>query len=426
MPYGRAVRGQLLLIDVVVLPIVVTLLTELPAPFRLLVAVPVGLMVAVEYRCAIVSPVTVALALFGVAAAITGMAGVLVSLTPVLVCGGLFLVSVACLLAGHPAFAAYRLNLKPISLDWANSILWAAIFVFASAVSLIESRWPGWHLLSLSVLYLGTLATLLLQLGKPGRNPEQPIDFAMGRFRFRQVSTGCDEIAAVYQHYTCEILPSIRSGQGPRTESLAALVRRKMEADRLDWRRIIFFAAYDGDQLVGTIACVKDDPVQGLPMETSHTAPLDLRRLRALGTIVEIGKFSISKDYRFGQDVIRGLIRCGADYALAQGVDFIVGQGYQPAKSVYQKMGFILLTDQAVYQKSGSGAAVYPMILNLSQRIVSNATATTLRGKGWSDRTRMDLVDRYSRRLAARNLLGFPAPWRLGREELIRLIEWHA
>lgn len=419
------VGAGLFLLNMSSVPVLVSIAFLLPSQISApLLLLGYGSIAMTERRQGVSSPISLTMALVAltliVASWVPGF-DQWMALTPVVVFAGLFAIGSVCLLLGRPmtTFIAGNRGLK--ALHWVTSGLWTAIYGIAMVTSAFALYQPVLYPLPLLLVYAGVALTLYLHLRRFHSRFERAKSFELGRFTFHQC-TG-DELPAFYRHFVCEALPNIRAGSGPREESLERLIALKTETDQSSWSRTTFFLASEGDRIIGTIACVIDDPVAGLGVETDHNRPFGLDRMRAVGRIVEIGKFSISKEHRWGQDVIRGLFRCAIEYAMEKGATFLTTQAFNTALPMYRKIGFVPLLDRPVPQK-GTGIAIVPAILNLQRKAA--AMSRSDEGKQLRENLTPYVPERYAKRSVLTSLFSRRPAWRMTDAELLALIDWRA
>lgn len=417
-PYGRA---RLFLVNMAAAAVMITvahlLRIGLSAPA---LAFGYGLLIVAERRQGVLSPLSVALALTGVALMAT--APLLEPqgwdlLAPMAVFGVLFAVGVTCLALGRPmtTFIASA-GLGTPALHWMTSGLWTAVYGLGLLFAWLTPTRPLLLFAAPLLIWLAVAATLYLHLVDMGPAFRRPRSFTGGRFRWREGDQP-EDIQAFYWNFMREAMPSVKAGNGPRTATHEEMVTRRMELDRDQWPRTRFFLATMGEDVVGTIACIDDDPRTPFPAEVNHEQPFSLDGLRRHGRIVEFGRFSIAKQHRFGQELISGLFRCVIERAMECDAAFVVALAYEPAWPIYRKIGFVPLTERPVHQRA-TGVAAYPAVLNLSRKVVlaKDGERRLVEGMGTY------IPERYMKRCALKQILRRRPAWTLSDEEMKSVI----
>jgi len=338
--------------------------------------------------------------------------------SPVILFGCLFLVGSTLLIIGRPATSFYGGKNSLRALHRKTSLLWDILYALAIIAGLATLRYPIWFWVIPGLMLAGALVTLRLQLFSMGSAWRRPGSFTLGSYRFDQIPKDRAHLLAFYKHWVLEVLPSIRAGVGPKKKSYDQFVDLKMAEDSGTWNRTTFFLAYHGDEVVGTICCVVDCSSMPLPVETGHSEPIDLQQVRGYGKVVEVSRFSISKDHRFGQDLIQGLLCCVVEFSFEMDAAFLIIQSHLSALPIYRKIGFHALSEKIVYQNA-IGAAVQLLGFNLARRVICG-DKTQIIGKLQGILTPY-LCERYLKRQAFRSLFRKKQAWRLSDEELSTL-----
>ena len=175
---------------------------------------------------------------------------------------------------------------------------------------------------------------------------------------FERVQPIASEIYKVYGHFM--------EAANPECVDLPLLTQIKVDAERQYWHRMEFFLAIIGEQTIGTIAYIKDDPENGIPFEKDHSAQLDLSQLRRLGNLMEVCLFSISKKYQGNRGIHRGLLKSILQAALENKVSFLCTQSAENRIAMYKKLGFVQINANTVLRKY-TDFPVILAILNLAR-----------------------------------------------------------
>jgi len=180
------------------------------------------------------------------------------------------------------------------------------------------------------------------------------------RFRFHELQNEEDPRARFYEHFM--------RAASPVGADLSESLARKLSAEAEYWPRMTFFAAFQDDLMVGTIACISDHPTQGIPFENGHSGPIDLSRVRELGALMEICLLSVSRGFLASRELINGLFGRALACALDRHVMFLGVQSAENRLAMYRKIGFVPITRHPVH-KNGTGFPVVPAILNLGKKL---------------------------------------------------------
>jgi hypothetical protein len=323
--------------------------------------------------------------------------------------GMLFLIGAVCLLRRHPASLYYSNGYGSLSLHWKTSGAWVLIYAASFSVSLALPLWPGlfWLLPLLSLV--GVLLTLWLQLVNMGGSSRRQQSFNFSGFRFEEVPSRKETLQPFYAHYVREATHSLKQGETARRVSFQELLQLKMESDAPSWPRLRFFAAYEGQEIIGTISCIMKTGAVRLGVESAVSDPISLDKLQAYGRVIQVARFTITAKYRFRPEVFRGLLRSVIEYAFENDAAFLVTQAYQSSSAIYSKIGFHKLKEQVVHVND-TGAPVLLMAFNLAKRVVcdSEETDASFRLEGVLSPY---LSERYFKRQSLRSLFVSKRPW---------------
>jgi hypothetical protein len=394
----------------------------LPLPFGCaLLTLLYALIVALELRHGVHSPISLtllavnaALFLFGERLAAAGYE----ALVPALLFGALLAVSGTLFLANRPATSFYGVKAGFMDLHRRTSACWLAVYAAATLGALAAARDPGLFWLVPAAVTAGVAATLWLQVVDMGRAWRAPDDFELGNYRFVRLANSRDSLLPFYRHFLREALPSLRAGTPPQGESQDALLNRAVQLYESGWSTASFFAAYHGDEVVGTIYC-RSDRSGPLSFEAAYPPPFGFGRLRRYGSIVDVNFFSISKQHRFGHDLIQGLLRCALEYAMEHDAAFLITQAYQSALPVYQKIGFFPLAAESVQTRLGASARLIGF--NLARRSICENGALDITGKLEGILTPY-VAERYFKRQTLKSMLTRRQAWRLWDEDMQALV----
>lgn len=180
------------------------------------------------------------------------------------------------------------------------------------------------------------------------------------RMTFEELQNEQDARVRFYEHFM--------RAASPAGADLSDSLALKLAAEAEYWPRMTFFAAFQADVMVGTIACIADHPAAGIPFENGHSGPLDLSRVRELGALMEICLLSASRELAASRELINGLFGLALAHALGRQVTFLGVQSAENRLAMYQKLGFVPITRRPVH-KHGTGFPVVPAILNLGKKL---------------------------------------------------------
>lgn len=393
-----------------------------PKPGSLAVALLLcGLRVA-ESRQSVRSPLTLAGALMGLALVVLNHAvdlGADAIHVPAIFFGVLFLVGGSCLLRGHPASMYYSEGIGTPALHWRTSCAWVAVYGSACLTSLLLPWRPDLFWLLPSLTLVGVASTLWLQLVDMGPAHRRARHSQTGALRIEEIEANREALLPFYEHYVREAAHSIKQGRKPGPSALDDQRRRMLDADTACWPHTRFFAAYDGQDMIGTISCMRRVAGAALGIESTVSRPASLHQAAAFGKVMQVARFSIRPSHRQRQDVFRGLLGAVIEYALEQDVALLVAQAYPSVYPVYAKIGFIRLSEELDHAKD-TGAPLFAMAFNLARRVVC----------GHGDEPgafRLDaalspyLSERYFKRQSLRSIFRSRPVWALADADLVQL-----
>jgi predicted GNAT family N-acyltransferase len=416
------VRLLFLQLATMVLATAIMYLLPLSVSFYFLVLL-YGFVICTERRFKVWSPISLALFMVSIALCVgqstLDEAGYEIY-SPVILFGILFLVGAALLMLGRPATSFYGGELGLPELHWKTSMLWVGLYASAGFAGWMMVRYPFFYWLLPALMLAGAVVTLKWQLFDMGSAWRRSVFFTLGRYQFVQIANDSPQLLLFYEHFVREAMPAIKAGIGPKNLSCEQLVDLKMAEDAAGLNQTTFFLAFQDTKVVGTISCMTDGASKRLSFENGHSSPIDLQQLRNYGRVVEIGRFSISKDHRLGQDVIQGLMRCAVEFSLEKDASFLVTQSYLAARPIYRKIGFQALDEKIVHQR-GIGTAVQLLFFNLTRRLICDDELKPVAGKLQSILSPY-LAERYFKRQALRALFYPRQAWQLSDSALSALV----
>lgn len=409
---------QMLMVQMLGIAVGVTAIYFLPLSIStLIMAIVYALICGFEYRNRVYSPISITLLILNVAlfssVEFLDDSGYLV-FAPALFLGTLFLVGLICLLIGRPATACYGGDYGVQALHWRTSILWVAVHAIGALLSLVVIRHPEFYWIVPIPTFLGVLLTIWLQLVDMGPAWRRKLSFESGAFQFKQIPADPISLLPFYRHLLREMLPSIRLANRSARQGLDELVKREMENESVYWERMAFFAAYHNGEIVGTISCISDGSTP-LPTEIGNSTPIRLDALRKYGKIADISNLSISRKFRFGQDVITGLICAAIEYALEKDTSFLVTMSVQDSVPLYRKIGFQQLVESGAILDS-LRVPVAMLGFNLARRVLCEVEENELAAKLQHSMAPY-ICERYFKRQALRAAFCRKQAWRLSDEE---------
>lgn len=384
-----------------------------------------ALLAWMEARGGICNPSSIAMCLASAAATVAGVMNLIPLDLPLL----LLLLNGALLCASLWQLAAgSRSNLTGSRgsqvLLRRTTQLW--LFIHTLGMSIVAALLAGrlewmlnWIYLLPALPLLGTGLTLWMHFVQQG-NFQSDKNFEMGNYRFEEIRPGEENLIPFYRQFVREALPAIIQGVGPDFENMDACVAFKMSLDRDSWPHTHFFVAHYDNEIVGTISCMLKSDRNWLGFEAGHSRPLSVAALCRYGKVCEIGRLSVSKEHRYGRDVLQGLFACVIERAFRFEAAFLVTQSFPAAQSVYRKIGFFAVDERTSHQL-GLGAAIVPMAFNLAARVVCGSARSDPADAISSSLTPF-CAERYFKRQALRSLFSRKCAWQLAPEEVIALL----
>lgn len=386
-----------------------------------LLVVLYGVLLLAERRMSIRSPQTLGIFLLSTSLLLlerTVGLGVYEIYMPAAYFGMLFLIGMVCMVRGHPLSLYYSYGNGLLPLHWWTSGVWVSIYAVGLTVGLLLPLNPGLFLLVPALPVAGAVLTLWLQLVSMGPLWRRPKTMHLGAFRFEEVPPHPAALKPFYTHFVREATHTMRQAEEMQGLSLEQMVEAKMQSDAPVWPGTRFFAAYEGEEMVGTVSCGLKSSKVALGVETTVHDPLSLDQLQQYGGIVEIGRFSICSRHRLQRELIQGLFRCSIEFALERDIAFLVIQAFPPVVSIYSKIGFQKISGEMIRQR-GVGTRVMLMVYNLAK--VAVCGLQDAREDFRRDTTKSYFGERYFKRQSLLSLFRSKPAWAIPDNALSQL-----
>jgi len=274
----------------------------------------------------------------------------------------------AVLLLFKKPFTLFYSEKGLMSLHYVTAWMWMVIYLMAALASFLLMPDITFIYVPFLLLLVGTIATLVINFWYFGPFHTRKRDFTLNNFRFSEVDEEKKkELEAFYTTVTTEFWTSIAKYPKRKVASKDELKHILMVSDAKYQGHITRFIAFFDKQPVGAICCYHDTSKKGLPFEPELN--LDFDKLRRLGKVMEIGRFSIHGKHRLKQDVFLGLLKCVIELAMERDVAFLGNSTFTHMASFYQKIGFVDV-GSGLYFSQVYGADSRPLVMNLSRTIV--------------------------------------------------------
>lgn len=364
----------LMVLSVVGLWVTLAALLLLPLPAAMVLGTGIYAALAIaELSAHVVSPITLASLLLFMIGATAILGGWDLGWLPYggsLFLGSLFLLSAALLLFRRPFTTFYSAGRGHRGKHWLVSGMWTLAYLLGAVLAWALMPRLSFVIVPMILVALTGALTLWLNLVWFGKHTRRAPTFELDGFRFSEIGDDPADLATFYDLAAKEFWPSIRQSPRRGIATLAQLRERLAAGDRPYDQQILRFVAWKGSEPVGTICCVLDGSTRTLPVEEESGRRLD--SLRALGGVMEIGKFAIAGAYRTRQPVFLGLLRCAIEVAMERRVPFIANDSYRAQTSLYKRIGFEEVGDEPF--EDSNGALCTLLVLNLSRAVVHESS----------------------------------------------------
>jgi hypothetical protein len=253
-----------------------------------------------------------------------------------------FLLALGSVVCDRPLHGLPAEAWEPRRLRWAKTGIWLALCPPAMAVALVAApgAWAAGAQLALAAL--AAAAAAIMDFGYCGSLYRRRRQFTLGGFSFREIERDEATLSRFLNCYADEISAAVgRDRRAKVRYSRSEIFAEACRTELASTARRLYFHAYDGDKIVGGVAVALDGPDGRLPMEKSLGVSFD--PLRRHGRVMEVRRLSVNGDYRFHQDIIRGLFKCAIEVALENDVSFMVDHAFHFVVTLLGKVGFGVL-----------------------------------------------------------------------------------
>ena len=323
----------------------------------------------------------------------------------------------ALLAAGRPFTAMNTGDVGFQPLHRLLSSMWGALHFTAGLAALILVPNPAFLYVPLTLMALGTLATIWLNFVSAGPAWERPSRFELEGYSFREARTRNDREAfdsVIAEAYRADLQGAL----GMRRKIDAAAIMREHRAANSKWQNdFVPFLAFAGDRPVGGICIFFDRKRHGLPIEGE--AHLDLGPWRRMGPVAEVGRLGVLRRYRISPVLLKGLFKCVIEAAAEKRVHFIFNDSFEFQARMYEKLGFEAFHDQAYVSRAehstGYGLKVLPMMMDLAASVREGKPSPI--AADMVGRLAPYVMERYFKHLVIREMAsGFPCRKRVPEE----------
>ena len=274
----------------------------------------------------------------------------------------------------RPFTLAYTLGEEDtLSLHWTTSFLWTVLYITAAISSFIFIPHLSFILVPFGLMVIGIFSTLFFHFHSLWPISRLPETFEYKGYTFFRISP--DDKKKVEDFYELLIQQYLnehrRHSKSDQSLSLEEIKKKYRKGDEKRIPYIHRFIAYDRDVPIGTVCVYIDHPVWGLQSEEKSGISCD--SIKQCGRMGEIGKFSVARNYRYNQALIKGLFKCALDYLLSQGVVIVASYSFNYTTAMWRRFGFMPLLETAIPHPENNmhieGSQMMPMIMNLSRMI---------------------------------------------------------
>ena len=283
--------------------------------------------------------------------------------------------TLALLAAGRPLIAMNTTDIGFQPLHRLLASMWGALHFTAGLAALALIPSPAFLYVPLSLMVLGTLATVWLNFVSARPAWERPSRFELEGYSFREARSRGDREAfdrVIAEAYRADLQSAM--GMGRRIDTVA--IMREHRASNRKWQDdFVPFLAFAGDRPVGGIGIFFDHGKRGLPVEGE--AHIDLGPWRRMGRVAEVGRLGVLRRHRISPVLLKGLFKCVIEAAAERRVHFVFNDSFEFQARMYEKLGFEALRDNAYVSRAedstGYGLKVQPMMMDLAASVRAGA-----------------------------------------------------
>lgn len=315
----------------------------------------------------------------------------------------LFALSLLTLMLDFPLHGTHAKGWEPGPVRRTKAFVWLIVCPLAVILPVVCVSHSGAIAVQFGLVMVGAVSSTVIDLLYCGSLYRRARVFTLERFTFREIDG--DDGPAVEQfvsRYADEIADAVaRDRRAHKAFGKCEIFEEALRKERAATAQVIYFSAYDGDKVVGGVSVALDRAHSRLPLE--EMTGLTLGPVRRFGRVMEVRRLSVDGNYRFQQEVIRGLFRCVIEVALEKDMDFMVDLAFHFAAPLLEKAGFerIQAGQRELFE---FGSPLRFVILNLAAR---EFAAHQLIGKQRITRytVNQSLRYRYYRRALLRHVL---------------------
>ena len=267
-----------------------------------------------------------------------------------------------------PLTMYYSLGKGIPSLHNVTSWIWVIIYFMAGMTSVLLMPSVAFIYVPSLLILVGFLATIFFQFFYSGPSNNRKMGFKIDSYDFKEIDS-LNAIDEFYSTSSMEIWNAISQSRQKNVKTRSELRETMISSDKKYADCIMRFLAYNEDgKPIGTIFCVKDSP-HGLPIE--RDTGISMNALRKAGKVIEVGHFTIDKNYRFKPDLLLGLFKGVIDFAMEHDISFLANCSYSHSSAIYEKMGFIKISSHPI-PDTILGVDTCPSVLNLARLVVGH------------------------------------------------------
>ena len=340
-----------------------------------------GLLLWLEHRHGVLSPVTALMTVFYLALLITQIMAPDILWAAFAAPAVYFLLAAlvwGLLIARRPFTNVYSNGSGFVPLHNAISVMWGSLHLAAGLAALALMPHILFLIIPLLLMLIGVVGTLVLNFVTMGPRHGRQKCFQIGKFTFRQVRTDA-EFDIFYATIAEAYRADLQRASGLRRKIDKARIEAEHRAsDAKRSGHFIPFLAYDGKKVAGGICVFLDHRELGLPVE--HEAMIALDACRSRGGVAEMGRLGVLQDYRLERCLLPGLFKCVIEVAAERRIHTIVNDSFAWQVGLYSKIGFSPITDAPYVSdenSTGYGLSAQPLALDLAGMVLLERQNTT-------------------------------------------------
>ena len=281
-------------------------------------------------------------------------------------------------LFGKPFTLIYSRGSGFYPLHKVTSSMWGILHLLSGFASITLMPDLYFLVIPMILMLLGAIGTIVLHFISMGRSFRRQKSFLLGDFHFQQVQSEDDFhlfYKTISEAYRRDLQKIAGSKYNISTDQIEAEHRR---SDAKRKNHIVPFLVFRKGTPLGGICLFLDHHNEGLPVE--HEAKISVDKLRAYGSLVEVGRLGILPNFRLNRVILLGLFKCIIEFAAEIRATSILTDSFSWQIKLYSKIGFIPITNDPYISKNNStgyGLSAQPLVLDLENMVRLEEQNTT-------------------------------------------------